>query len=38
MSQSSTPIYTKVLRELIGIIEQHRDEIARTWDEFFGEG
>ncbi len=37
------PVYNdgfnaKILRELIGIIEQRRDEIARTWDEFFGEG
>jgi hypothetical protein len=24
--------------ELIEVIEQHRDEIARAWDEFFGEG
>ena len=28
----------KTLRELAGIIEQRRDEIARAWDEFFGEG
>lgn len=28
----------KVLRELTGIIEQHRNEIARAWNEFFGEG
>ena len=27
-----------VLRELTGVIEQHRIEIARAWDEFFGEG
>lgn len=28
----------KTLRELAGIIEQRRDEIARAWDEFFSEG
>lgn len=28
----------KVLRELTEIVEQHRDEIARAWDEFFGDG
>ena len=28
----------KVLRELTETIEQHRDEIASAWDEFFGEG
>ena len=26
------------LRELSDIIEQHRDEITRTWDDFFGSG
>ena len=28
----------RVLRELTETIEQHRDEIVRAWDEFFGEG
>ena len=28
----------KTLRELTELIEQRRDEIARAWDEFFGEG
>ena len=28
----------RVLRELTEIIEGRRDEIARAWDEFFGEG
>lgn len=37
------PVYNdgfsaKVLRELTEVIEQRRDEIARAWDEFFGEG
>jgi Domain of unknown function (DUF4160) len=26
----------RVLRELLGIIEAHRGEIERAWDEFFG--
>lgn len=26
----------RVLRELTGIIEQHRDQIAAAWDEHFG--
>lgn len=37
------PVYNdgfnaKVLRELTEAIERHRDEIARAWDDFFGEG
>jgi len=28
----------RVLRELTDLIEQRRNEIARAWDEFFGEG
>jgi hypothetical protein len=28
----------KTLRELAELIEQRRDDIARAWDEFFGEG
>ena len=28
----------RVLRELTEIVEQHRDEIARVWDEFFSDG
>jgi len=28
----------KILRELIEIVEQHREEIGRAWDEFFSEG
>ncbi|CAM5534704.1 hypothetical protein ATER59S_04220 [Aquamicrobium terrae] len=28
----------RTLRELAEIIEQRRDEIAKAWDEFFGEG
>lgn len=26
----------KALRELIGVIEQHRERIERAWNEFFG--
>ena len=28
----------RVLRELTEIIEQHRDKIARAWNEFFSAG
>jgi len=28
----------RTLRELAGIIANRRQEIERTWDEFFGEG
>ena len=28
----------RMLRGLTELIEQRRDEIARVWDEFFGEG
>lgn len=28
----------KTLRELVEIIGNRRDEIARAWNEFFGEG
>ena len=28
----------RMLRELTDLIEQRRNEIARAWDEFFGEG
>jgi hypothetical protein len=28
----------KALRELVEVIGNRRDEIARAWNEFFGEG
>ena len=28
----------KTLRELVEVISNRRDEIARAWNEFFGEG
>lgn len=28
----------KTLRELVEVISNRRDEIAREWNEFFGEG
>ena len=28
----------KTLRELVEVIDNRRDEIARAWNEFFGEG
>ncbi|MGP0061384.1 MAG: DUF4160 domain-containing protein [Beijerinckiaceae bacterium] len=27
----------RIVRELVETIEDHRNEIARAWDEFFGE-
>ena len=29
---------SKTLNDLLPIVEQHRDQIERAWNEFFGEG